>query len=279
MSSTQTFDDGWFRPSRPARGAATSGPREQQFPGGRRGRGRFRGSRRREFPFATLVDDNSEQRRGGHHDRHGGEQRGGEQRGEHPGRGGRGMGRPEFGLGGGPFGFGGPFGPFGQFGPGRGSGRGRGNRARRGDIRAAALVLLSEEPRNGYQIIQELANRSDGAWRASPGSVYPALQQLEDEGLIAATSGEGQKRWQLTDAGRAYVEENREKLGTPWETVGAGVPGGVRELAELGLQVGSALHQVVRAGNEAQVAKAAKILTDTRRALYRVLAEDDEPVS
>jgi len=109
--------------------------------------------------------------------------------------------------------------------------------------------------------------------------VYPALQQLEDEGLIAATSGEGQKRWQLTDAGRAYVEENREKLGTPWETVGAGVPGGVRELAELGLQVGSALHQVVRAGNEAQVAKAAKILTDTRRALYRVLAEDDEPVS
>lgn len=174
------------------------------------------------------------------------------------------------GFGGGPFGFGGPFGPFG---PGRGR---RGSRARRGDIRAAALVLIAEEPRNGYQIIQALADRSDGAWRASPGSVYPALQQLEDEGLITTTSDDGQRRWQLTDAGRTYVEENREKLGAPWESVGAAMPSGARELAELGLQVGSALHQVVRAGNDAQLAQAAKILKDARRSLYRILAEDDE---
>jgi len=139
------------------------------------------------------------------------------------------------------------------------------------------LVLLAEEPRNGYQIIQELAARSEGAWRASPGSIYPALQQLEDEGLISATSSEGQRRWQLTDAGRAYVEENRERLGAPWESVGAGMPDGLRDLAEIGLQVGSAVHQVARAGNDTQIARAAKILTDTRRALYRLLAEDDEP--
>lgn len=188
-----------------------------------------------------------------------------------PGEPGFGPGGPGgFGGPGGPFGFGGPFGPFG---PGRGR---RGSRARRGDIRAAALVLIAEEPRNGYQIIQALADRSDGAWRASPGSVYPALQQLEDEGLITAISDDGQRRWQLTDAGRTYVEENREKLGAPWESVGAAMPSGARELAELGLQVGSALHQVVRAGNDAQLAQAAKILKDTRRSLYRVLAEDDE---
>jgi len=188
-------------------------------------------------------------------------------------RGGRGgPGEPGFGPGGpgGPFGFG----PFGPFGPGRGR---RGSRARRGDIRAAALVLIAEEPRNGYQIIQALADRSNGAWRASPGSVYPALQQLEDEGLITATSDDGQRRWQLTDAGRTYVDENREKLGAPWESVGVAMPSGARELAELGIQVGSALHQVVRAGNDAQLAQAAKILKDTRRSLYRILAEDENP--
>jgi DNA-binding PadR family transcriptional regulator len=215
-------------------------------------------------PVEMHADDGPEH--------HGPEHHGPEHHG--PGRGGRRFGGPEFRFGGGPFGFGGPFGPFG---PGRGPRGGR--RARRGDVRGAALLLLAEEPRNGYQIIQELANRSDGAWRASPGSIYPALQQLEDEGLIRATSDDGRRQWELTDTGRTYVEENRESLGTPWESVGGGVPDGVRDLADIGLQVGSAVHQVVRAGNDAQIARAVKILTDTRRALYRVLAEDDESAS
>jgi hypothetical protein len=64
-------------------------------------------------------------------------------------------------------------------------------RARRGDVRAAALALLAESPMNGYQIIQEISERSGGVWRPSPGSVYPALQQLEDEGLIRAEEGAG----------------------------------------------------------------------------------------
>ena len=89
-------------------------------------------------------------------------------------------------------------GPFGGFGPGRGP-RGRGRKARRGDIRTAALLLLNEEPRNGYQIMQEVEERSDGVWRPSPGSVYPALQQLEDEGLIRSEELEGRKLFALTD--------------------------------------------------------------------------------
>src|SRR5690349_3208445 len=108
------------------------------------------------------------------------------------------------------FGPGGPLGPGGPFGP-----FGRGRRARRGDIRTAALLLLAEEPRNGYQIMQELEERSGGAWRPSPGSVYPALAQLEDEGLVRVEEVDGRKTYALTDAGRAYVQER--KLGAPWE--------------------------------------------------------------
>src|ERR1700704_5129922 len=94
------------------------------------------------------------------------------------------------------FGPGGPFGPF-----------GRGRKARRGDVRTAALLLLAEEPRNGYQIMQELEERSEGLWRPSPGSVYPALQQLEDEGLIRSEEADGRRLYHLTEAGRAYVAE------------------------------------------------------------------------
>src|SRR2546423_13985590 len=90
---------------------------------------------------------------------------------------------------------------------------GRRRRMRRGDVRAALLVLLDEEPRNGYGLMQEIEARSDGLWRPSPGSVYPALSQLEDEGLIPAQEEEGRKRFGLTDAGRTYVEEHREELG------------------------------------------------------------------
>src|SRR6202171_275716 len=106
------------------------------------------------------------------------------------------------GFGGCPFGGGG--GPFG--GPGRGP-RGRGRKARRGDVRTAALLLLAEEPRNGYQIMQEVEERSEGVWRPSAGSVYPALAQLEDEGLIRSQESDGRKLFALTDEGRAQVEQ------------------------------------------------------------------------
>ena len=174
-------------------------------------------------------------------------------------RGGR-RGRPHHRHGGGP-----PFGP-GAF--------GRGPRARRGDVRAALLVLLAEEPRNGYGLMQEIEARSGGAWRPSPGSVYPALSQLEDEGLVKAEESAGRRQFALTEAGRTYVTEHADELGTPWEEVGGGGEH-VAELRTLVFGVGAAVMQVVQAGTEEQIAEASKVLEDTRRALYRILAGDE----
>ena len=179
-------------------------------------------------------------------------------RGHGRGRGPRGG--PHFG---GP-GRGGPFGP----------GFGRGPRARRGDVRAALLVLLAEEPRNGYGLMQEIEQRSGGAWRPSPGSVYPALSQLEDEGLVRAEETGGRKLFDLTDEGRTYVTENADELGTPWEDV-AGGNEHVAELRTLVFSVGAAVMQVVQAGTEAQIAEASRVLEETRRSLYRILAGDE----
>ena len=168
-------------------------------------------------------------------------------------------------------------GPFGDprdlkamfFGPGpRGRGRGR---ARRGDVRAAMLLLLEAEPQNGYQLIQEIERRTDGLWKPSPGSVYPALQQLEDEGLVRAVQAEGRRAYELTPEGRDYVEANREELGDPFAAVRGGMDEGVMDLRGLMFQVGAAAMQVAAAGHTAE---ARRILTDARRALYSILAED-----
>src|SRR3954452_2982131 len=102
-------------------------------------------------------------------------------------------------------------------GPGFGGpGFGRRRRMRRGDVRAALLVLLDEEARNGYGLMQEIEARSDGMWRPSPGSVYPALAQPQGEGLVKPEEEGGEKRSALPEGGRGYVEEHREKLGEPW---------------------------------------------------------------
>jgi len=179
---------------------------------------------------------------------------------------------PEFMMRGGPFGFGGPRG--GPFGPGFA----RGPRARRGDVRAAALSLLAEGPRNGYQIIQEISERTDGVWRPSPGSVYPALQQLEDEGLIRPETGEGgRKAFGLTGEGRAYTEAHAGELQAAWDAVTGSVDDTEVELRSVFHEVAMAAMQVGRAGSAAQLAQAARVLTDTRRALYRILAADEEP--
>jgi DNA-binding PadR family transcriptional regulator len=172
----------------------------------------------------------------------------------------------------------GPGGGFGGGGPGFGPGPhgrgGRGRRARRGDIRAASLLLLAEEPRNGYGLMQVLEERSGGVWRPSPGSVYPALAQLEDEGLIRAIERDGRKTFELTDEGRAYVEEHREHWGTPWETVAEGVPSELHELRQTAQALAVAAMQVAQTGSKAQLAEAKRILEDARRGLYRLLAGD-----
>jgi DNA-binding PadR family transcriptional regulator len=192
-----------------------------------------------------------------------------------------GEGRGPFGgnpFGGNPFGGRGPFGGFPFGGPGGPFGGG-GPRAKRGDIRTGILALLNEEPRNGYQIIQELGQRSGGAWRPSSGAVYPALQQMEDEGLIVAEERDGKRAFTLTEAGRlAYAATNPDESGAPWEALQEALRGGIgeewRTVGGLVQEVAMAAMQVVRTGNAAQITQAATQLKNTRRALYRILAED-----
>jgi DNA-binding PadR family transcriptional regulator len=176
----------------------------------------------------------------------------------------------------------GPVGPFefgmrgGPFGPPRFGGRGP--RVRRGDVRAAILDLLGEgQPWNGYQLIQEIGARTQGVWRPSAGSVYPALQQLEDEGLIQTEAGEDRRRmYTLTEEGRAYVEAHADELRASWDAVTGSVDAADVQLHDTIRQVAVAVTQVAQAGSAAQVAQASKILADTRRALYRILAADGE---
>jgi DNA-binding PadR family transcriptional regulator len=168
---------------------------------------------------------------------------------------------------GGPFGFGGP-GPFGH-GP-RGRGRGR---ARRGDVRLALLRLLAEEPRNGYQLMQTIETRSGGRWTPSPGSVYPTLAQLEDEGLIGSTDGEGSRMFTITDAGREHLQ-TRAQEPDPWEPSDSEGESALTELGPLVIQIGKAAWQVATVGDQAQRARAIEVLSETRRALYRILAEE-----
>jgi DNA-binding PadR family transcriptional regulator len=165
------------------------------------------------------------------------------------------------------------------FGPGGGGFRGgpwgpRGPKARRGDVRAALLLLLAESPQNGYQLIQEIERRTDGLWKPSPGSVYPSLQQLEDEGLVRAQEQDGRRTYTLTDEGAEYVRSRGEELGDPFKAATGGVDEGVMDLRQLMMQVGAAVMQVAGSGH---TDKAREILAETRRKLYKVLAEDDEP--
>ncbi|HWM84737.1 MAG TPA: PadR family transcriptional regulator [Kofleriaceae bacterium] len=150
----------------------------------------------------------------------------------------------------------------------------RGGRMKRGDVRAGILALLAEQPRNGYQIMQELETRSRGMWRPSPGSVYPALQQLEDEGLVREQTGAGGRVFELTEAGHKQAKQSAEE-SAPWESAAGAADDPSLELFGLAGQIGSAAMQVVQTGSEAQVAEARKALVAARRALYRILAEDD----
>jgi DNA-binding PadR family transcriptional regulator len=184
----------------------------------------------------------------------------------------------------GDWGWGGPVPPFGPgfgaelgFGPrgfGRHGGPGR-MRARRGDVRAAILDLLAGgEPWNGYQIIQAIADRTHGVWRPSAGSVYPALAQLEDEGLISP-DGEGRRRmYTLTGEGRAYAEAHADELRASWETAAGMTDEAALELGDMIRQVVMAVMEVRRAGSPAQIAQARRVLTETRRSMYRILSDD-----
>jgi DNA-binding PadR family transcriptional regulator len=150
---------------------------------------------------------------------------------------------------------------------------GRGPRASRGDIRTAILVLLAEQPMHGYQIITELRERSDGVWRPSPGSIYPTLQLMQDEGLLRSQEDEaGRRVFQLTEAGRAAAPASGERA--PWEEVASEGDASAIELRDLMFGVIAAARQVRSTGDAAQISQAKDVLSDARRSLYRILAAE-----
>jgi DNA-binding PadR family transcriptional regulator len=165
-----------------------------------------------------------------------------------------------------------PFGSGPGFGFPFGGGRGR---ARRGDVRIALLLLLAEEPRNGYQLMQEIEQRSDGHWRPSPGSVYPALSQLEDEGLVRAVQSDSGRVFEITDAGREQAERIREQA-PPWERPEESVEPSLATMRNLFISIARAGWQVATEGDAQQIAQACDLLAETRRGLYRLLAEEPD---
>lgn len=146
-------------------------------------------------------------------------------------------------------------------------------RMARGDVRAAVLALLAEKPMHGYQIIQQIDERSGGSWKPSPGSVYPTLQLLADEGLIVAEESDGRKTYSLTEAGRAVAEADAGK-SAPWETPGARDSWRTGALTKAGFDLAQVVAQVGRSGSAEQVNEAVAVLDDARRKLFSILAKD-----
>ena len=163
----------------------------------------------------------------------------------------------------------GPHGPHGHgFGPF--------GRAKRGNVRAAVLAVLVERPMHGYEIMQQLEELSGGMWRPSPGSVYPTLQLLEDQGLVKAAEIEGKRVFSLTEAGQAEVAANEERMGgAPWAAPGHGAGGAHMKLRQSVVQLIAATRQVGIAGSAEQIDKALAILAEARKRIYALLAEGD----
>ncbi len=151
----------------------------------------------------------------------------------------------------------------------------RGTKAGRGDVRAAILALLQEGPRNGYQLMSEIEERSDGAWRPSPGAVYPALQLLADEGLIAGEESGGRRTFSLTDAGRQHIEEDPEAARPAWEAMAQDEPGEMPGLFAQAARLGGSIVQLAHAGTPEQIRAAERLLEQTRRRMYQILASDE----
>ena len=140
-------------------------------------------------------------------------------------------------------------------------------------MRIAVLAVLNDQPMHGYQIMQELEERSGGGWQPSPGSIYPTLQQLADEGLIASNSVDGKNVFNLTEDGASAVAANEDP--PPWERFAGEGGAAYSGLKRSMFQLGAAAKQVAAAGSQAQVEAANDILNDARKAIYRLLAEDE----
>src|SRR4051794_12220567 len=164
-----------------------------------------------------------------------------------------------------------------QHGGGRGHEHGgrrhrHGDRARRGDVRAAILLALEDAPMHGYQLIQEIDERSGGVWHPSPGAIYPALALLEDEGLVTITVDGGRKMARLTDEGRAHLDDNRETLGDPFSVQGPNPT--LREIGDLMRDLMIASKVLTRSATDDQLTSIRELLAQTRRDFYRILADE-----
>ena len=205
-----------------------------------------------------------------------------------------GPGRHHFGRRGGPFGrhggpFSGPFGPGGPFGRHGGPDRpgqddehgpeGR-QRKRRGDIKFALLELLAEQPRHGYDLIKELEQRYGGFYRPSPGSVYPTLQMLEDEGHLTSESSSGKRIYSVTDCGRQLLAEHKQQEPQEPRHGRRGPMGAMRpeldELRNSSEALIAGIMQVARHGSPDQAKAVMEMLDATRREVYRILAGSDD---
>lgn len=146
-----------------------------------------------------------------------------------------------------------------------------GPRMGRGDVRSAILTLLVEEPMHGYQIIHEIEKRSNGSWKPSPGSVYPTLQMLADEGLLVAKEADGRKTYSLTDTGK---EEAASSGNAPWEKTEGRDASRSMILPKAGVKLAEVVGQVTRRGTPEQVDEAVSVIDEARRKLYAILAQD-----
>src|SRR5829696_5485679 len=158
---------------------------------------------------------------------------------------------------------------------GRGGPQGRGRgRVQRGDVRTAILLLLADEPMHGYQIMQSMGDRTGGAWRPSPGAIYPTIAQLEDEGLVTTREEGGRRLVTLTSEGQAYLEERSTRLGDPFADFAEGPRG--PDLRDPLHELQAAARQIASGGTGTQIEAAARVLAQARRSLYLILAGETE---
>ena len=164
--------------------------------------------------------------------------------------------------------------PFPQGGHGPGPhGRGRGRGGRRGNVRAAILALLTERPMHGYEMIKEIDTRTGGVWSPSPGSIYPTLQLLEDEGLITSEESGGRKRFTLTEAGQP--EATTAAADAPWNEFSAETVSSGQDTREAVFGIMNALRQIGMEGTPEQWQRAVGVLTETKKKLYAILADGE----
>ena len=153
---------------------------------------------------------------------------------------------------------------------------GRGPRRGRGDVRTAVLMLLLERPMHGYEMIQQIRERSSEAWSPSPGAIYPTLQLLTDEGLITTDDLDGKKVSRLTETGQTLAQELQATKTAPWDEASADAGSGAHSLREAIFHLMSATKQMAMAGTDAQRQRTTELLDETRKKIYALLAADAE---